>query len=64
VNAEFFGAAKSSASKLRAEPMPEPTEQIEVLLMSLDDVYAAARRGEFVHPHHVAALFFAEPHLR
>ena len=47
-----------------AEPSPEPTELIEVGLKSLDEVYAAARRGEFVHPHHVAALFFAEPLLR
>ena len=46
-----------------SEPSPEPTEQIEVLLMPLDEVFEAAHRGDFPHPHHVSALFFATKYL-
>jgi 8-oxo-dGTP pyrophosphatase MutT (NUDIX family) len=41
------------------EPQRETSEQIEVVLMSLDELLERASQGELRHPHHVAALFFA-----
>jgi 8-oxo-dGTP pyrophosphatase MutT (NUDIX family) len=40
-------------------PQRETTEQIEVVLMSLDEFLERAYQGELGHSHHVAALFFA-----
>jgi len=42
-----------------AEPQPEHSEQIEVVLMPLNELVERAHSGELRHPHHVAALFFA-----
>lgn len=41
------------------EPQREPSEHIEVVLMSLDEFLERAYQGELRHSHHVAALFFA-----
>jgi 8-oxo-dGTP pyrophosphatase MutT (NUDIX family) len=41
------------------EPQREPTEHIEVVLMSLDELLERAYRAELRHSHHVASLFFA-----
>jgi 8-oxo-dGTP pyrophosphatase MutT (NUDIX family) len=41
------------------EPQREPSEHIEVVLMSLDEFLERAYRGELRHSHHVASLFFA-----
>jgi 8-oxo-dGTP pyrophosphatase MutT (NUDIX family) len=41
------------------EPQPEPSEHIEVVLMSLDEFLERAYQGELRHSHHLAALFFA-----
>jgi len=46
-------------ARLSSEPTPEPSEQIEVLQMPLDELVERACRGELRHPHHVATLFFA-----
>jgi 8-oxo-dGTP pyrophosphatase MutT (NUDIX family) len=41
------------------EPQRETSEQIEVVLMSLDEFLERAYQGELRHAHHVASLFFA-----
>ncbi len=46
-------------ARIASEPIPESTEQIEVLQMPIDELIESAYRGELSHPHHVASLFFA-----
>ena len=41
------------------EPQREPSEHIEVVLMSLDEFLERAYQGEMQNSHHVASLFFA-----
>jgi 8-oxo-dGTP pyrophosphatase MutT (NUDIX family) len=48
-----FGARYATA------PQREPSEHIEVVLMSLDEFLERAYQGELRHSHHLAALFFA-----
>jgi ADP-ribose pyrophosphatase len=41
------------------DPHPDDTEHLEVVLMPLDEAIDLAKRGDFVHALHIAALFFA-----
>jgi len=47
-----------------AEPAPDPTEEIETVLMPLRQVLRLASEGSFLQATHVCALFLAQSHLK